>query len=59
MTAQAQENHDSSKDEARMPVVIRIPASLLKKIDECAKRKTLTRSAYIVSSMADLVNGDR
>lgn len=46
-------------DYGRKPVVIRIPADLLKRIDQAAKRKSISRSSFIVSSMADLVNGDR
>jgi hypothetical protein len=43
----------------RKPVVVRIPADLLKRIDQAAKRKSISRSSFIVSSMADLVNGER
>ncbi len=43
----------------RKPVVVRIPADLLKRIDQAAKRKSISRSSFIVSSMVDLVNGDR
>jgi hypothetical protein len=46
-------------DSGRKPVVIRIPADLLKRIDQAAKRKSISRSSFIVSSMADLVNGER
>lgn len=46
-------------DLGRKPVVIRIPADLLKRIDQAAKRKSISRSSFIVSSMADLVNGER
>ena len=46
-------------DSGRKPVVVRIPADLLKRIDQAAKRKSISRSSFIVSSMADLVNGDR
>ena len=46
-------------DYGRKPVVVRIPADLLKRIDQAAKRKSISRSSFIVSSMADLVNGDR
>ena len=41
------------------PLVVRIPADLLKRIDQAAKRKSISRSSFIVSSMADLVNGER
>lgn len=43
----------------RKPVIVRIPGDLLKRIDQAAKRKSISRSSFIVSSMADLVNGDR
>lgn len=43
----------------RKPVVVRIPADLLKRIDQAAKRKSISRSSFIVSTMADLVNGER
>ena len=43
----------------RKPVVVRIPADLLKRIDQAAKKKAISRSSFIVSSMADLVNGER
>lgn len=43
----------------RKPVVVRIPVDLLKRIDQAAKRKSISRSSFIVSSMADLVNGER
>jgi hypothetical protein len=46
-------------DYGRKPVVVRIPADLLKRIDQAAKRKSISRSSFIVSSMADLVNGER
>lgn len=46
-------------DSGRKPVVVRIPADLLKRIDLAAKRKAISRSSFIVSSMADLVNGER
>ncbi len=46
-------------DSGRKPVVIRIPADLLKRIDQAAKRKSISRSSFIVSSMADLVNAER
>lgn len=48
-----------ANDYGRKPVVVRIPADLLKRIDQAAKRKSISRSSFIVSSMADLVNGDR
>jgi hypothetical protein len=37
----------------------RVPAALLKRIDQAAKKKGISRSSFIVSSMADLVNGER
>ena len=43
----------------RKPVIVRIPGDLLKRIDQAAKRKSISRSSFIVSSMADLVNGER
>ena len=46
-------------DTARKPVVVRIPTDLLKRIDQAAKRKSISRSSFIVSSLADLVNGER
>ena len=46
-------------DSGRKPVIVRIPADLLKRIDQAAKKKAISRSSFIVSSMADLVNGDR
>lgn len=46
-------------DNGRKPVVVRIPGDLLKRIDQAAKRKAISRSSFIVSSMADLVNGER
>lgn len=46
-------------DSGRKPVVVRIPADLLKRIDLAAKKKAISRSSFIVSSMADLVNGER
>lgn len=49
----------AQEDSSRKPVVLRIPGDLLKRIDQAAKRKSISRSAFIVSSMADLVNGDR
>jgi len=48
-----------AEDYGRKPVVVRIPADLLKRIDQAAKRKSISRSSFIVSSMADLVNGER
>lgn len=54
----ADANADPS-DNGRKPVVVRIPGDLLKRIDEAAKRKSISRSSFIVSSMADLVNGER
>jgi hypothetical protein len=50
--------NETEKDTGRKPVVIRIPADLLKRIDQAAKKKSITRSSFIVSSMADLVNGE-
>ena len=47
------------EESGRKPVVVRIPADLLKRIDQAAKRKSISRSSFIVSSMADLVNGER
>ena len=47
------------EESSRKPVVVRIPADLLKRIDQAAKRKSISRSSFIVSSMADLVNGER
>lgn len=49
----------ADQDSGRKPIVIRIPADLLKRIDQAAKKKSISRSSFIVSSMADLVNGDR
>lgn len=46
-------------DNGRKPVIVRIPGDLLKRIDQAAKRKSISRSSFIVSSMADLVNGER
>lgn len=46
-------------DAGRKPIIVRIPGDLLKRIDEAAKRKSISRSSFIVSSMADLVNGER
>lgn len=46
-------------DNGRKPVIVRIPADLLKRIDQAAKKKAISRSSFIVSSMADLVNGER
>lgn len=54
ITANAGEEHSGRK-----PVVVRIPADLLKRIDQAARKKSISRSSFIVSSMADLVNGDR
>ena len=48
-----------AEDNGRKPVIVRIPADLLKRIDQAAKRKAISRSSFIVSSMADLVNGER
>ena len=50
---------DEGDENGRKPVVIRIPADLLKRIDQAAKKKGISRSSFIVSSMADLVNGER
>lgn len=50
---------DEGDDNGRKPVVVRIPGELLKRIDQAAKRKGISRSSFIVSSMADLVNGER
>ncbi len=47
------------EDRGRKPVIVRIPADLLKRIDQAAQRKSISRSSFIVSSLADLVNGDR
>ena len=47
-----------AEDYGRKPVVVRIPADLLKRIDQAAKKKSISRSSFIVSSMADLVNGE-
>ncbi len=52
--AGAEENENGRK-----PVVVRIPANLLKRIDQAARKKSISRSSFIVSSMADLVNGER
>jgi metal-responsive CopG/Arc/MetJ family transcriptional regulator len=38
--------------------MVRIPADLLKRIDQAARKKAISRSSFIVSSMADLVNGE-
>ncbi len=46
-------------ENGRKPVVVRIPADLLKRIDHAARKKSISRSSFIVSSMADLVNGER
>ena len=46
-------------DNARKAVIVRIPGDLLKRIDKAAKKKAISRSSFIVSSMADLVNGER
>jgi hypothetical protein len=46
-------------DNGRKPVMVRIPADLLKRIDQAARKKAISRSSFIVSSMADLVNGER
>ena len=40
----------------RKPVIVRVPADLLKLIDKAAKKQGISRSAFIVSSMADVVN---
>lgn len=45
------------EDATRKPVVVRIPSDLLKRIDQAARRKSISRSSFIVSSLADLVNG--
>jgi hypothetical protein len=50
---------DEREDNGRKPVVVRIPADLLKRIDQASKRKGISRSSFIVSSMADLLNGER
>jgi DUF1009 family protein len=50
---------DEADESGRKPVVIRIPADLLKRIDLAAKKKAISRSSFIVSSLADLVNGER
>lgn len=47
------------EESGRKPIIVRIPTDLLKRIDVAAKRKSISRSAFIVSSMADLVNGER
>ena len=52
-------NVGDARDDARKPVMVRIPSDLLKRIDQAAKKKSISRSSYIVSSMADLVNGER
>ena len=46
-------------ESGRKPVMLRIPGDLLKRIDQAAKRKSISRSSFIVSTMADLLNGDR
>ena len=46
------------QDSTRKPVVIRIPADLLKRIDQAAKKKSISRSSFFFSSLADLVNGE-
>lgn len=51
--------NDDPADNGRKPVMVRIPGDLLKRIDQAAKRKAISRSSFIVSSMADLVNGER
>jgi hypothetical protein len=53
------EKTDEREANGRKPVVVRIPADLLKRIDHAAKRKGISRSSFIVSSMADLLNGER
>lgn len=53
------EINTDSEDNGRKPIVVRIPGDLLKRIDQAAKRKSISRSSFIVSSMADLVNGER
>jgi hypothetical protein len=50
---------DGSEENGRKPVLVRVPADLLKRIDHAAKRKGISRSSFIVSSMADLLNGER
>jgi hypothetical protein len=47
------------EDNGRKPVMVRIPADLLKRIDQAARKKAISRSSFIVSSMADLVNEER
>jgi hypothetical protein len=50
---------DPTEDRGRKPVIVRIPADLLKRIDQAAQKKSISRSSFIVSSMADLINGER
>ena len=45
-------------DSARKPVVVRFPGDLLKRIDLVARRKGISRSAFIVSTAADFVHED-
>ena len=47
------------EDRGRKPIVVRIPADLLKRIDQAAQKKSISRSSFIVSSLADLINGER
>jgi hypothetical protein len=49
----------AEEDRGRKPVIVRIPADLLKRIDQAAQKKSISRSSFIVSSMADLINGER
>lgn len=50
------ETEAAGDETKRKPVVVRIPADLLKRIDAAARKKAISRSAFIVSSLADLVN---
>jgi hypothetical protein len=43
----------------RQRVLIGFPIELLTRIDTIARKKGISRAAYVVSSMADLVNGER
>lgn len=50
---------DDGEESGRKPIVVRVPGDILERIDKAAKKKGISRSSFIVSSMADLLNGER
>lgn len=57
--ANAGESSAEEDDLERKPIMLRIPSGLLKRIDAAARRKGVSRCAFIVGNTADVVNGDK